>query len=282
MSKRIPDTKLKEITKKVRRDILQMSFHAKSAHTGGALSCVEIMVALYFAIMKVFPKNPNHRNRDRLIFSKAHDAKVLYAVLAERGFFDKEVLAGYEADDGRLPGHATRHCVPGVEASAGSLGHGLSMAAGMAYAGRLDPPVGRAGKKSFRVFAILSDGECDEGSTWEAILFAGHHKLDNLTAIVDYNKLQGYGFTKDVLDLEPFSAKWRDFGWEVKEVDGHSFQAIIDSLSVLPLQKGKPTAIIAHTIKGFGGVPRHVNQVSSQYKPPTEEEMKKFAKDFEV
>src|SRR5581483_4720151 len=161
--------------------------------------------------------------RDRLIFSKAHDAKVLYATLAQRGFFDKKILEGYELDGGLLPGHATRHCVPGVEASAGALGHGLSMAAGMAYAGKID-------KKNFRVFTILSDGECDEGSIWEAILFAGHHRLDNLIAIVDYNKKQGFGFTKDVLDLEPFVNKWEIFRWEVREVNGHDFTDIRKTL----------------------------------------------------
>ena len=259
------EKELKKIARHVRRDIMLMSLGAKSAHTGGALSCVEILVALYFKIMKVFPKDPENPKRDRLIFSKAHDGKALYAVLAERGFFNKNVLDGYELDGGRLPGHSTRHCVPGVEVSAGSLGHGLSMAAGSAYVGKLD-------NKNFRVFAILSDGECDEGSTWEAILFAGHHRLDNLTVIVDYNKLQGYGFTKDVLDLEPFSAKFESFGWEVKEIDGHNFNEIIGILSKLPLKTGKPSVIIAHTVKGLGGVPAHVNQVSSQYKSPSEEE----------
>lgn len=263
------------VTRKIRKEIILMSLCAKSAHTGGALSCAEIMVALYFTIMKVFPRDADNPLRDRLIFSKAHDAKVLYAVLAERGFFDKKILEGYELDGGLLPGHSTRHCVPGVEASAGALGHGLSMAAGMAYVGKID-------KKKFRVFAILSDGECDEGSTWEAILFAGHHKLDNLVAIVDYNKLQGFGFTKDVLDLEPFAAKFGSFGWEVKEIDGHNFNEIISSLSKLPLKVNKPSVIIAHTIKGLGGVPIHVNQISSQYKPPSEEETHEAIRELKI
>jgi len=257
---------LKKIAKEIRKDILQMSLRARSAHTGGALSAVEILVALYFDIMRVYPKNANHPARDRLIFSKAHDAKVLYATLAQRGFFDKKILEGYELDGGLLPGHATRHCVPGVEASAGALGHGLSMAAGMAYAGKID-------KKNFRVFTILSDGECDEGSIWEAILFAGHHRLDNLIAIVDYNKLQGFGFTKDVLDLEPFVNKWESFRWEVREVNGHDFTDIRKTLGTLPFVSGKPSVVIAHTTKGLGGVPIHINQISSQYKPPTKEEM---------
>lgn len=259
------DKELIKIAKEVRKDILLMALRAKSAHTGGALSCVEILVALYFQIMKVFPRDPENQQRDRLIFSKAHDAKALYAVLAHRGFFDRKILTGYELNDGLLPGHSTRHCVPGVEASAGSLGHGLSLAAGAAYAGKID-------KKKFRVFAILSDGECDEGSTWEAALFARHHRLDNLVAVVDYNKLQGYGYTKDVLNLEPFATKWQAFGWTVAEIDGHNFKAIINTLSKIPFKSGKPSLVIAHTVKGLGGVSVHVGQVSSQYKPPTDKE----------
>lgn len=251
----------------VRQDILRMSFNAKSAHVGGALSCVEILVALYFEILHVNPKIPEDPKRDRLVFSKAHDAKALFSVLCRRGYFNESVLLGYEMNDGLLPGHSTRHCVPGVEVSAGSLGHGLSMASGMALGGKL-------AKKKFRVFAVLSDGECDEGSTWEAILFAGHHKLDNLTVVVDFNELQGFGYTKDILNLEPFSAKWKAFGWSATEIkDGHDVDEIINTCSTFPLEKGKPTVIIAHTIKGKGGVLKHVNQVSSQYKSPTKEEL---------
>ena len=248
--------------KAVRRDILSMSYRAKSAHSGGAYSVVEILVVLYFDVMRVNPKNAEDPKRDRLIFSKAHDAKALYGVLCERGFFDRKILEKYESDDGILPGHSTRHCVAGVEVSAGALGHGLSMAAGVALAGKLP-------NKNYRVFAILSDGECDEGSTWEAALFAGHHRLDNLTAVVDYNKLQGYGKTRDVLNLEPFADKWKAFGFAARQVDGHSFEELIPALSSV---HDKPTVVIAHTIKGLGGPKRHVNQISSQYKPPTKEE----------
>lgn len=251
---------LPTIAQSVRKDILTMSFNAQSAHTGGALSVVEILVSLYFDVMRVNPKKPEDPLRDRLVFSKAHDAKALYSVLARRGFFDLNVLNGYEKDNGKLPGHSTRNCVPGVEVSAGSLGHGLSMAAGMAYALR---------EQRSRVFAILSDGECDEGSVWEAALFAGYHRLSHLTIVIDYNKLQGFGFTKDVVDLEPFADKWRAFGFDVVEVDGHSFEqlhtAFISSHT-------KPLVVIAQTVKGKGGPKQHSNQISSQYKPPTEEE----------
>lgn len=264
---------LNKIAKEVRKDILTMSFNAKSAHSGGALSCVEILTALYFKVMKVFPKNPYSDKRDRLIFSKAHDAKALYAVLTERGFFPKKILDKYEIDNGILPGHSTRHCASGVEVSAGSLGHGLPMAVGMAYVGKID-------HKKHRIFAVLSDGECQEGSTWEAILLAGHHKLDNLTVIVDYNKLQGFGRIKDILDLEPFSKKLQAFGWETKEIDGHNFKELIATLKKPYLKKGKPSFIIAHTVKGLGGVPKHMDQISSQYKPPTEEEYKDAMKEL--
>src|SRR3989344_1825342 len=165
MSKKLKE--LENIVKEVRILILQMGFNAKSAHLCGSLSCVELLTALYFHEMKVFPKNALHESRDRFIFSKAHDAKALYAVLSKRGFFDKKILSKYEVNNGILPGHSTRHVVPGVEVSAGSLGHGLSIASGVAFAGKMD-------KRKFRVFALLSDGECDEGSTWEAALFASH------------------------------------------------------------------------------------------------------------
>ena len=257
--------RLNAVSKEIRKQILKMGYEAQSAHVGGALSCVEILTALYFKVMRVYPNNANHPLRDRLIFSKAHDAKALYAVLAERGFFPKKILQGYEMDDGLLPGHSTRNCVPGVEVSAGSLGHGLPIAAGMAYVGRND-------KKKYKVYAILSDGECDEGTTWEAALFASQHALSNLVVIIDYNKLQGYGYVKDVLELEPFAKKWRSFGWSVEEVDGHDMPKLINVFHKIPFMTDKPSVIIAHTIKGLGGVKKHINNVSSQYKPPTKEE----------
>jgi len=260
---------LEKIVTRVRKNIIRMAFEAQSAHLGGALSCVELLVALYFKIMKINPKLPYWEDRDRLFFSKAHDAKALYAVLAERGYFKKKILSGYEKNGGKLPGHSTRNCVPGIEISAGSLGHGLPMAVGSAFVGKLD-------KKKYKVFVVISDGECDEGSTWEAILFAGHHKLSNLIVIVDYNKLQGFGYTKDVLDLEPFAAKWESFNWYAKSINGNSFPEIMEALKITPFVKNKPSVIIANTIKGLGGVKTHVNKISSQYKPPTYIEFKKL------
>lgn len=259
---------LTSLSASVRRSVIEMAYRARSAHTGGSLSSVEILTALYFGVLKIFPEEPTHDKRDRLVFSKAHDCKALFAVLAERGFFPKERLKEYEQDGG-LPGHATRTALPGVEISAGSLGHGLSIASGMALAAKLDD-------KKHRVFVMLSDGECDEGSTWEAALFSGHHKLDNLIAVVDYNKIQSYGRTKDVLDLEPFTGKWRAFGWEAREVDGHDAYKVSEALRLLPFEKGKPSVLIAHTVKGFGGPVAHVDQVSSHYKPPTDIEFAEF------
>lgn len=267
-------SELATIANCIRRDILDMSFRAQSAHIGGSLSCVEILVSLYFSIMHIDPIHPDDDKRDRFVLSKAHDAKALFATLAERGFFDKKVLSGYEQNDGLLAGHSIRHGVAGVEISAGSLGHGLPIAVGMAYAAKMD-------NKTHRVFVLLSDGECDEGTTWESALFASQHKLDNLVAIVDYNKLQGYGRTNEVLDLEPFAKKWQSFNWEVKEVNGHDFHELLSTLQEIPFIKYRPSVIIAHTIKGLGGVPKYVNQVASQYKPPTEEEYKAAIKELE-
>lgn len=259
---------LETIANTVRKDIILMSYKSKSAHLGGSLSCVDILVALYFSVMKIYPKKPLHPLRDRFILSKAHDVKALYAVLAAKGFFPKSYLDEFEKDNAILPGHSIRHIVPGIEISAGSLGHGLSIASGIAYAAKSD-------KKSFTVYTLLSDGECQEGSTWEAFLFAGHHKLNNLVAIIDYNKLQGFGRVNDILRLEPFSHKLIDFGWDITEVNGHNIPELLKAFKAATLRKKKPQIILAHTIKGYKGVPKYQNKVASHYKPPTLEEAQK-------
>ena len=248
----------------IRKDIITMAYNARSAHSGGSLSCVDLLTVLYFSVMKINPKKPFDENRDRFLFSKAHDIKALYSVLAQRGYFKKVILESYEKNEG-LPGHPTIRILPGVEITAGSLGHGLSIGAGMSYVGKLE-------NKKHRVFVMLSDGECDEGSVWEAMLFAGHHKLSNLIAIVDYNKLQSFGRTSEILDLEPFAKKWEAFGWSVKEVNGHNISKIYTALKKIPFVENKPSVLIAHTIKGYKGVPKYVDTVASHYKPPTEEE----------
>jgi transketolase len=262
------------LTNQIRKDILTMGYNAKSAHIGGALSAVEILVALYFDCMHVNPKNPTDETRDRFIFSKAHDAKALYATLSRRGYFSSDILKEYAQNNNHIPDHTVRHSVPGVESSVGSLGHGLPMACGIAYGLKLNKA-----NKSPRVFAVLSDGECDEGSTWEAALFAGHHALDNLVVIIDYNKLQGYGYTKDILDLEPFADKWNSFGFTVvEEPKGNDISSVIQTFRRLPSFHNKPVVVIVHTVKGFGGIPEYIGQVSCQYRSPTKEEYEEAIK----
>ena len=221
-----------------------MTHRAKSSHVGSSLSIADMLAVMYGNILNINPKEPNWSERDRFILSKGHSGASLYSILAECGFFPINLLESYCQDGSHLAGHITRG-VPGVEISTGSLGHGLSIACGMALAGKQD-------RKDYRVFTILSDGECDEGSIWEAVLFAPHHHLDNLIAIVDYNKIQSIGRVEEVLDLEPFSDKWKAFGWAVAEIDGHNIAEIQKTLEQVPFKSGRPSCIIAHTIKGKG------------------------------
>jgi transketolase len=222
-----------------------MIHNSKSSHIGSSFSSVELLVVLYNGVLRVDPARPGWPDRDRFILSKGHGCAAFYAVLAERGFFPLEWLDTFYQNGSRLPGHATHTCLPGVEVSTGSLGHGLSIACGMALAAKRDG-------KSYRVFVLLSDGECDEGSTWEAVLFASHHRLDNLIAIVDYNKIQSLGRVEEVINLEPFAEKWRSFGWAVREIDGHDILEIEDTLTQVPFEAGRPSCVIAHTVKGKG------------------------------
>lgn len=239
-----PD-KLRALARRLRVHVVKMTARAKSSHVGSGLSAADILAVLYGSTLRVDPARPDWDERDRLVFSKGHACAGLYAALAERGFFPRADLDTFYLDGSRLVGHATHVGVPGVECSTGSLGHGLSIACGMALAARGDAPRGR-------VFAVLSDGECDEGSVWEAALFAGQHELANLTTIVDYNRIQSLGRTEEVIDLEPFAAKWVSFGWEAVEVDGHSVEALQETLSKVPLASQRPTCVIAHTVKGKG------------------------------
>jgi len=234
-----------KISKEIRKNILEMKFNSQSSHISSALSCVDILTILYFKILKLNPKEPQKVDRDRFILSKGHAASALYATLAQKGFFPEQILKNYCKDGCRLAGHATKDSVPGVEVSTGSLGHGLPIGAGIALAGKKD-------SKKYRVFVLMSDGECDEGSNWEAALFASHHKLDNLVAIIDYNKIQAFGKTNEVLNLEPLKDKWVAFGWSVAEVNGHNFSEIEKALARIPFEGRKPSLIIAHTIKGKG------------------------------
>jgi len=263
---------LNKISNNIRKIIINMHAASNSSHLGSALSCVEILTALYFKILNIDPSSPQDSNRDRFIMSKGHAASALYATLAKRGFFPLSLLNEYGVDGGRLPCHVSKGCAPGVEVSTGSLGHGLSIGAGICLAAKHD-------MKNHRTFVLLSDGECDEGSVWEAALFAKQHKLDNLIAIIDYNKIQAFGKTKDVLDLEPFAEKWKSFGWRVKELNGHNIQNILNSLEKVPFIKGIPSVIIAHTVKGKG-ISFMENNLLWHYRSPNEQELKAAIKEL--
>jgi transketolase len=225
----------------------------------------DILAVLYSDVLRIDPADPEQEDRDRFVLSKGHAGAAVYAVLAERGFFPPQWLDRYCCDDSPLAGHITHHGVPGVEVSTGSLGHGLGIACGMAL-------VGKRGGRPYRVFALLSDGECDEGSTWEAALFAPHHQLDNLVAVIDYNKIQSFGSVREVLDLEPFADKWQSFGWSVRAVNGHDHPQLLDAFSALPFQEGKPSLILAHTVKGRG-VAFMENQLAWHYKSPDAQQL---------
>jgi len=233
-----------QLARDIRAETIKMVAAAKASHVGGALSMADLLAVLYGEILHVKPEQPSWPDRDRFILSKGHSCTGLYATLALCGFIPLSELATYGQDGSRLMSHIS-HKVPGVEFSTGSLGHGLSFACGKALAAKRR-------QFAWRVFALLSDGELDEGSNWEAILFAPHHRLDNLVAIVDYNKIQSLGTVTEVLDLHPLAEKFRTFGWAVKEIDGHDHAAIRNALQTLPFEAGKPSCLIAHTVKGKG------------------------------
>ena len=236
---------LENIAKEMRGKIFIAICHAGGGHIAPSLSSVEILVALYFKILKIDKNNYKQDNRNRFILSKGHASAALYAVLAKKGIIDENILNTFCQKGSILGGHPEAHLIPGVEFSTGSLGHGLSLGVGMAFAGKLD-------KKDYRVFALLSDGECQEGSVWEAAMFASHHKLDNLIAIIDHNKLQSLGQVDEIVSLGLFVDKWRAFGWRVREVNGHNISEIVDALEGVPFSKNKSSVLIAHTTKGKG------------------------------
>lgn len=232
-----------QLAKRIRIHVLKMTSRGKSSHVGSALSMADIVATLYQDILVYDPDSPDAADRDRFVLSKGHAGACIYATLAEKGFFQVETLESHYQDGSRLSGHVSHKGIPGVEFSTGSLGHGLPVATGMAKAASID------GAKH-RVFTLLSDGECDEGSNWEAILFAAHHKLENLTVVVDYNKIQSLAAVSDTIELEPFAQKWRSFGWAVDEVDGHDIGALRSALKTR--YEGRPNVVIAHTVKGKG------------------------------
>jgi len=258
-----------ETSKELRKKILKLKYASQGGHLGSALSCIDILNVLYFKVLNIDPANPLKEDRDRFIFSKAHAAGALYSVLCQRGFFPESQLV--ECVDGsKIAGHAVRGSLPGIEVSAGSLGHGFPMANGMALAAKIDAA-------KHRVIVMVSDGECDEGTTWESALFSAHNQLDNLTVVIDYNKIQSFGRVDEVMDLEPFAKKWESFGFNVVEVDGHNFDELERAFLMMENQNKKPNVIICHTIKGKG-IKEMENTVESHYHKVTSEEYEQFLK----
>lgn len=263
----------KRLAKKIRQHAVRMTHLGQSSHIGSILSMADILAVLYGEVLRVDPANPSWEQRDRFILSKGHAGAGIYAVLAERGFFAVDKLDTHYQDGSELSGHVSHKGIPGVELSTGSLGHGLSVGTGMAYAAQLD-------RRNHRVFVLLSDGECDEGSNWEAILFAAHHKLDNLIAIIDYNKIQSLKSTADTLELEPFADKWQSFGWRVLELDGHDHEQIKVACDKIPFVSDQPSCIIAHTTKGKG-VTMMENSVLWHYRSAQGEEYEQAKRELE-
>jgi transketolase len=236
---------LQAIAKKTRREIIEMITAAKSGHPGGSLSSVEILVTLFYDAMNHNPANPKWPDRDRFLLSKGHAAPVLYSVLAQCGYTPEDQLNTLRKMGSIYQGHPDMRFIPALEGSTGSLGQGLSLGIGMGLAARLDG-------KSYKTYVVLGDGEIQEGQIWEAAMFGSYHHVDNVCAIVDYNRIQLDGFVKDILDLEPLTDKWRAFGWNVIEIDGHDIPSLQKAYAEFSATKGKPTAIVAHTVKGKG------------------------------
>ena len=264
---------MKVVAKRLRRHIISMIGKASSGHPGGSLSAVEIVTALYFSVLRHKPLDPCWSERDRFILSKGHAAPLLYAVLAECGYFPVEELLTLRKLGSRLQGHTDCRLIPGVEMTAGALGQGLSFAAGVALASRLD-------SKDYRVYVLLGDGECDEGQVWEAAMAAAHFKIDNLVAIVDKNGLQLDGWNRDIMNLEPFTEKWQAFGWHAISVDGHDLAELGGAFEQAKLIKGQPSVIIAHTVKGKG-VSFMENKVDFHGKAPNAAEVEMALKELE-
>lgn len=258
------------LAKRIRLASLKMCYYKRASHLGGAFSVADILAVLYHEILVQQPHNPKYKGRDRLFYSKGHACTALYAVLAERGYYPQALLETFTENGSFLTSHVN-HNVPGVELSTGSLGHALSVAVGVALAGkrRMQP---------WHTYTIVSDGELDEGSNWEAILFAPHHGLSNQTLIVDYNKIQSFGRTEDVLNLDPLPAKFAAFGWEAVEVDGHDHNQLLSALSK-DGRSNKPRVVIAHTVKGKG-VSFMENQLAWHYKSPNADEFEAASKEL--
>ena len=264
-------TDLLRIAKSIRRSVVRMTHKSNASHSGSALSIVDVLTVLYFNVLNINPDSPENPKRDRVILSKGHASAALYATLAERGFFDKHLLETFYSDGGTLPGHVDFTVAPGLDASAGSLGHGLSLGAGMALALRQD-------QINNRVFVLLGDGELNEGSVWEALMLIPHKKLLNITVIVDSNNYQGYGASKDVIDMAPLDEKLRSFGWDVCPINGHDFAEIEQALQ--QPAHGKPRIIIADTVKGKG-ISYMEDEFVWHYKSPNDDQLAQALKELE-
>jgi len=260
-------TELSDLANRIRLHCVRMTGKANASHIGSALSSADILAALYGRALRYDPKRPDWPDRDRFIMSKGHACTALYATLAESGFFPLQTLETFYQNGSPLAGHVMHKDNPGVELSTGSLGHGLPVATGMAIAAKRD------GRPS-RVFCLLSDGECDEGSVWESALFAPQHHLDNLVVIVDYNGIQSLGMVKDVIDMHPFADKWRAFRWAVRDLNGHDMTCLAQALTEVPFEQGRPSSIIAHTVKGKG-VSYMENKLLWHYRAPMGEDQVK-------
>jgi transketolase len=263
-----------KISKNIRKKVLKMVTLSQSPHIGSALSIVEILVSLYFGILNVNPMDPKFNNRDRFILSKGHASAALYATLSEKGFLSEDLLEKYSIDGGSLSNHLDRNISLGIEAASGSLGHGLSIALGMAIAAKHD-------KKTYKCYVLMGDGECNEGSVWEAALLASQLKLDNLVVIIDYNKIQGLGPVEDIINLEPLSDKWNSFGWTVTKTNGHDFKELLNCFESLPLETGKPSVIIAYTTKGKG-ISFMENKLEWHYFSPTLEQYEAALREIDL
>ena len=262
---RCSSEELEQIARRVRRTSLQTVYDARMGHPGGDLSAADILTVLYFDILRVNPDNPKSPDRDRFIMSKGHCSALLYSTLAEAGFFPAEQLATYMKPLSMLNGHPDRNKLPGIEANTGPLGHGLPIGVGCAKAAKI---TGAA----WRTFVLTGDGELQEGSNWEAAMAANHFGLDNLTVIVDRNRLQQGDTTENTITMEPLGERWRSFGWAVREVDGHDLAALSEALHAVPFEAGRPSCVIAHTMKGRG-VSFMENRAEWHHRVPTEEEI---------
>jgi transketolase len=265
---------LKRTASSIRQRVIELSHCAGTPHLGSSLSCIDILTSLYWSVLRIDPQKPDDPLRDRFVLSKGHAALALYVALCKRGFFGEEILATYNKDGGCLAEHPGPHCVPGVEAATGSLGHGLPLGIGMALAARIQ-------KRDYRVYVLMSDGECNEGSVWEGALLAPAQKLENLTVFIDYNKWQATARSNETTALAPLRLKWEAFGWRAVEVNGHDFDQLVRAARYVPRGTGKPTLIVCHTVKGKG-VSFMEDDNNWHYRIPTAEEVRKAAEELQV